>query len=170
MDVLFLVARVLHVGLGVFWAGAIIFNAAFLSPSMRDAGPDGAKVGAGLMRRRFLDIMPAVALLTVLSGLYLYWRVSGGFSSDYMGTVKGMTYGAGGIAALVGLGLGVVVLRPSMIRAAALSQSAAGATPEERERALATAQALRIRAGSVGQVVAWLLGGATVAMALARYL
>lgn len=170
MDLLFLIARVLHVGLGVFWAGTMIFNTAFLSPSMRDAGPDGAKVGAGLMRRRFLDIMPAAAGLTVLSGLYLYWRISGGFSSDYMGTAMGMTYGAGGIAALIALGLGLGILRPSMIRAAALSQAADGAAPEERDRVLAAAQALRMRAASVGQVVAWLLGATTIAMALARYL
>ena len=58
MDLLLLTARLLHVVLGVFWAGALIFTAVFLLPSIRDAGPDGAKVAAGLMRRRFLDVLP----------------------------------------------------------------------------------------------------------------
>ena len=170
MDALFLIARVLHVGLGVFWAGALIFNAAFLIPSVRDAGPDGAKVAAGLMRRRFLDIMPVVAILTVLSGFYLYWRVSAGFSPVYMGSVAGMTYGIGAVAAVIALGLGVGIMRPSMLRAAALSQGAAlAASPEERDRGLQTAQALRARAGAFGQGIAWLLAVTVIAMAVARY-
>jgi hypothetical protein len=170
MDFIFLVARILHVASGVFWAGTLVFSAAFLLPSIRDAGPDGAKVSAGLMRRRFLDIMPVVAALTVLSGFYLYWLASAGFSAAYMSSPMGMTYGVGAIAALGALGLGVGILRPAMLRAAALSQAAAGAPPEERERALNAAQALRARAGAAGQVVAWLLGTTTVAMAIARYL
>ena len=74
MDMPLILARVLHISMGVFWAGTIVFNAIFLSPSMRDAGPDGAKVAAGLMKRRFLDVMPIVALTSILSGLYLLWR------------------------------------------------------------------------------------------------
>lgn len=169
MDASFLLARVLHVALGVFWAGTLIFNAAFLLPSMRDAGPDGAKVGAGLMKRRFLDIMPVVALVTILSGLYLYWRVSSGFNAQYMGSPVGMTYGLGAVISVVALALGVGIMRPAMLRAAALSQGAAVAAPEEREHAMATAQELRARAGRTGVVVAWLLAAATLSMALARY-
>ncbi len=169
MDRLFLTARVLHVCLGVFWAGALIFNAAFLFPAMRDAGPDAAKVAAGLMRRRFLNILPVVAGLTVLSGFYLYWRASISFGAAYARSPMGMTYGLGAVAALAALSLGVGIMRPAMLKSAALSQAAAGVGPEERDRALAAAQALRARAGAVGQIVAWLLGAATVAMAIARY-
>ena len=120
MDVLFLAARVVHVALGVFWAGTLVFNAAFLFPSMRDAGPEGAKVAAGLMRRRFLDVVPVAAGLTVLSGLYLYWRNSAGFDVLYMRAPVGMAYGIGAVAALTALGLGVGIMRPAMLRAAAL--------------------------------------------------
>jgi hypothetical protein len=122
------------------------------------------------MRRRFLDIMPIVAVVTVLSGLYLYWRVSGGFTPAYMGSAPGIMYGIGGVTALVALALGVGILRPAMLRAAGLTQSTAGLAAKEAEPALATAQALRARAGAVGRVIAWLLGATTVTMALARYL
>ena len=169
MDLLFLSARVLHVVLGVFWAGTLVFNAAFLLPAIRDAGPEGAKVAAGLIRRRFLDILPIMAAVTVLSGLYLYWRVSGGFAAEYMGSAPGIVYGAGSVAALTALALGVGILRPAMLRAAALTQSAAGLAAKEAEQALTTAQALRARAGTVARAIAWLLGAAAVAMSLARY-
>jgi hypothetical protein len=170
MDPILLFGRVVHVGLGVFWAGTLVFNAAFLLPSVREAGPEGAKVVAGLMRRRFLDLMPVVAVVTILSGLYLYWRVSGGFAPAYMGSAAGMTYGLGAVAALLAATLGAFVLRPAMLRAGALTQGAASLAPAERDQALATAQALRARAGKTAVAVAWLLGAATVTMAVARYL
>lgn len=169
MDALFLIARMLHVGTGVFWAGTLIFMAMFLMPSIRDAGPDGAKVAAGLMRRRFLDIMPAVAVLTIITGFYLYWRVSDGFSPTYMGSINGMTFGVGAVAALIALGLGLGILRPAMLRAAALTQSAGQAAPEERDRALQLAAALRLRAAYFGRVIAWFLAIAVIAMSIGRY-
>jgi uncharacterized membrane protein len=169
MDLLLLTARLLHVLLGVFWTGTLIFSALFLLPAIRDAGPDGAKVAAGLLRRRFLDVLPTAAILTVLSGFWLYWRVSAGFSPAYMRSPAGMAYGLGGLAAVAALGLGLVVVRPSMLRAAALSQAAVTASSGEREVAAATAQALRMRAAAAGKIVAGLLVVAAGTMALGRY-
>ena len=159
MDIVVVLMRAIHVLCGVFWAGALIFNALFLGPALRDAGPDGAAVGAGLMRRRFLDVMPAVALLTIVSGLWLYWRVSAGFDAAYMGSPTGITLGIGAVAALTAFGIGVGMMRPAMLRAAALAQEGKG--PE--------AQALRMRAGTLGKAVALLLTVAVVAMGIARY-
>jgi len=170
MDVLLILSRVLHVGLGVFWVGALVFNTAFLLPSMRDAGPDAAKVAAGLMKRRFMEVLPAAAGLTILSGLYLYWRLSGGFSVAYMTTRAGAAYALGGALALVAFGFGVAVVRPAMLGAAALTQAAMAGGGGERDRMLAEAQALRVKAAAAGQLVAWLLVTTTIAMAVARYL
>ena len=169
MDPMLLLVRLLHVGLGVFWAGALIFNALFLLPAIRDAGPDGAKVAAGLMRRRFLDVLPAVAILTVLSGFWLYWRVSAGFSEGYMRSRTGMAYGLGGVAALLALVLGLAIVRRSMLRAASISQAAL-ASGQERDAQLATAQALRARAAAAGRIVAGLLALTAATMAVGRYL
>lgn len=170
MDAPLLVARVLHVALGVFWGGVVVFNAAFLGPSMAEAGPEGAKVAGGLMRRRFLDVLPTTAILTILSGVYLLWRVSAGFVPGYMGSRAGIAYSVGMLASVVALGVGLGMLRPAMLQAAALSQSAGQAAPEARPAMLAEAQALRGRAGRAGRVVAWLIGVAVVTMAVARYL
>lgn len=169
MNVEIVVARIIHIVLGVFWAGAMIFNALFLLPAMSDAGPEGAKVGAALMRRRFADILPVAAGLTLLSGLWLYWRVSVGFDPAYMSSRPGMTYGIGAVAAFIAYGIGMQVMRRSMLRAAALSQSAATAEASERERLMATAQALRMKAGRAARLVAALLGVTVIAMAIGRY-
>ncbi len=52
MDLEMVAMRLIHIGLGVFWAGAIFFIVLFLEPSVRAAGPDGARVMQGLQQRR----------------------------------------------------------------------------------------------------------------------
>ncbi len=162
--------RLLHIVLGVFWAGTLVFTAFFLLPSIRDAGPEGAKVAQGLMRRQFLNIMPIVALLTIVSGFWLYWRMSGGFQSEYMGSPMGMAFGTGGVLAVLAFLLGVTIVRPSMMKAARLTQEAGAASPEDKPRLMGEAQTLRARAGKAGNVVALLLILTAAVMAVARYL
>ena len=169
MDVTLVVMRLVHVGLGVFWVGTMVFNAIFLGPSVRDAGPDGAKVMAGLMRRRFMDVMPAVAILNILSGLWLYWKMSDGFQPAYMRSVTGMTFGTGGALAVIAFIIGVVVVRPSMLKAMALGPVIAQAQPQEKDALMARAQSYRSKAMGAGRVVALLLALAAAAMAVARY-
>jgi uncharacterized membrane protein len=170
VDLVMLLLRLLHIGLGVFWAGTAIFVATFLFPSIAEAGPDGAKVVAALTRRRFMQVLPAAAGLTILSGLYLYWRVSGGFQPSFMHSGMGMTLGLGAAAAIAAFVVGVAVMRPAMMRAGALAQSAAQAAPADRQAQLAEAQALRQRGVRAGQVVAVLVTLTVAAMALARYM
>lgn len=169
MSIAIVIARLLHVGSGVFWAGAMMFNTLFLLPAMQDAGPEGAKVGAGLARRGFMTVMPLVALLAILSGFYLYWQNSLG-SPDYFRSVVAMTYGVGAVAALAAFVVGITTIRPSMTRAMQLSAGAMQASGADRERMLAEAGQLRARGAKMSVVVTWFLVIAVIAMAVARYL
>jgi hypothetical protein len=169
MDLLLVLMRLLHVGLGVFWVGAMIFNVVFLTPSIRDAGPEGAKVAAGLMKRGFMQVMPIVGILNILSGLWLYWKMSGGFQAAYVHSAMGGTFAAGGLLAIAAFVVGVSVMRPAMLKAAALGQAVAQASPAERDALMAQAQRLRVRGMGAGKLVAALLGLAAAAMAVGRY-
>lgn len=151
-----LVARLLHVVLGAFWAGAIFFNALVLGPAIQDLGPDGGKVMGALGRRGIHTVLPIVGVVTILSGLWLYWIVSAGFNPDYMGSRPGKAYGFGLIMSLVALGIGLGVMRPSVIKLAT-------AQPAE-------AQVLRGRVGAAGKWVAACIALAIMAMAVGRYL
>ena len=75
-----LLVRLIHIVIGVFWAGTIIFNAWLLAPTLRDLGPEGGKVMGGLAKRGMLTILPVSGILTILSGIWLYWHASVGFS------------------------------------------------------------------------------------------
>ena len=161
--------RVIHILCGAFWVGALVFNAAFLVPAMGEAGPGGAAVGAALLRRGFATVLPVMAVLTLLSGLWLYSRASFGFQSVYLGSGPGMAYGIGGAIAVGAFAYALAVARPAMIRSMALGQAPAEAEPAVRERQLAEAQAVRARAAKAGNIVAAALVVATVLMAVARY-
>lgn len=165
-----LTLRVVHVLGGIFWVGTVLFNMVFLMPAVRDAGPDGAKVMAGLMKRNFPVIMPIVALLTIISGVWLYYRASVGFQPAYMRSGPGAAFGAGGLLAIVALVVGIAVLRPAMIKMTALAQSAPQAPPAEREKIMATLPAMRERVALMNAVVTVMLVIAAGAMAVARYL
>ena len=169
MDILLLLARLLHVGLGAFWFGAVMFNTVFLGPALSDIGPDAAKVGAAMIRRKVMVYMPIAAITTILSGLWLYWRVSGGFSPDFMRSGQGQTLGVGALAAIIAVVLGIAIVRPAMEKAGAFGQKAGQASGAEREKLLADAAAARSRSASASVAVAVLLVVAILAMAVARY-
>jgi uncharacterized membrane protein len=169
MDLLLIIARLLHIILGVFWAGTVFFNLLLLAPAMRDAGPDGAKVGASLMKRGMMTALPTAAVLTILSGLYLYYRVSVGFQPEYMGSRAGMTYGTGATAAILAFVIGMIFVRPAMGKMAALGAQVAAAPAEERAAKAAELQSLRARANTLNMVVTGLVAVAVVAMAIGRY-
>jgi len=156
-----IVLRLVHVLLGAFWMGSVVFLAVFLEPSVRGAGPAGGQVMQQLARRHVLEVMPSVALLNMLSGLRLLALDSNGFNGDWLRSGAGQAYALGAAAALVAFGTGVFVMRPAVKRAMAI-----GPDPQRQ----AEAQVLRSRSAQAGRVVAGLLVVAAAAMALARYL
>ena len=157
--VLLLLLRLVHILSGIFWVGTMMFNTAFLFPAFKDAGPEGAKVGAALAKRRFMVVMPIVALVTILSGVWLFSLVSGGFQATFMQSHMATALSFGAACAIVAFIIGVVVVRPAMVQATTLAQS----NPQR-------AQVLRVRADVVGRVVTALVVLAAAAMAVARYI
>lgn len=170
MDVLFLTMRILHVLLGAFWAGTLIFVAFLLMPSVRDAAPEGGKVMLALMRRGYMTLLPVVAILTLVSGFWLYWNLIVTVGPLWAGSMSARVYGVGAVAALVAFLLGIFILRPSGKKLQALMEQMAN-TPEGQARATVAEEmnAPRARMAATAPWVAVLLAVATVCMAVGRY-
>jgi uncharacterized membrane protein len=164
---LYLLMRVSHIVLGAVWVGAIFLAAFFLMPAVAEAGPDGAKVMAGIIRRKYMTLVPIIAGVTVLSGLLLYWKYTAGFDPAISRSPGAMVFGAGGIIAILAYGLGVHVMRGNMIKAGALTAKAGG-LPDGAEKAalMAEAMARRKTAMRVGPIVAVMLLVTAALMAL----
>lgn len=171
MEPLTVLLRLVHIVAGAVWVGMAVFVGFFLGPTMQEVGPDGGKVMLALQRRGLMTLLPVLALGTLLSGLWLYWRASLGFQPAYLASPTGVTFALGGLAALLGYGLGIGVMRPATLRAAALARGLEGsAGGADHQATLAEIGRLRGRAGRAGRAVAALLLLATAAMAVARYL
>lgn len=171
MSALMVVFRLVHVVCGALWVGMVVFTTWFLMPAVRDAGPDGGKVLAALQRRGIMTLMPALAIATLVSGLGLYWRVSGSLDGDFATSPMGLAFGIGGVSAIVAYLVGITVMRPSMMRATALLAEM-GATPGAPDAAgrMEEVGRLRARAAAAGRAVATLLLVSVALMAVARYL
>lgn len=171
MDPLLVLLRLIHIVVGSFWVGTIVFNALYLGPTIQELGPDGGKVMGALQRRGMMTVLPIAGILTLVSGVWLFWIISLGFSPHWLRSGPGHAYGLGGILAIAGFLLGILIMRPAMVRIGALAQGMPQLTDEAaRARAQQEIQRLRARASTTGRVVAVLLIVATAAMAVGRYL
>lgn len=164
-----LVLRFTHIVFGALWVGTMTYVTFFLMPALVDAGPDAAKVMASLGRRRIPTIMLTIAVIAIVSGTWLFMRLMGDDPAGLMRTSMGKVYGWGGVAAIVAFLLGIIGVRPAMMRSMKLAEGLATATPDERAKGQAEIQRLRARSTTMGRVVAVLLLIALSMMAVARY-
>lgn len=156
----FIAIRVLHVLLAGLWLGAGVFTALFLFPTLGDTSASGNPMFAALMRRRFGVYMAVTGGTAVVTGIWLYWRFTGGFSAATMGTTSGMVFGIGGLAGIVATIIGGAVIGRSADKMAELI--AHGAPQAEIET-------LRQRALGANRVVAVLMIFAVICMAAGHY-
>ena len=163
-----LILRLIHILGGVFWVGAALFSAFFLGPALAKMGPAAGQVMAGMQQRKLFVWLPAVALLTILSGLRLMMIVSGGDPHWFQHRV-GHAYAVAGACAILAFLLGMLVGRPAMVKAAKLGQSAAS-DPTSKQLIAAEVAKLQKRSGMSSMAATILLLLAAAGMAIARYL
>jgi uncharacterized membrane protein len=164
-----LVLRFVHIISGAFWFGALMFNARFLMPSIRAAGPAGGAVMAQLNQRKLTNALMGAAILNVVSGVWMMYELSGGDMRSYMHLRSSQVFATGGTLAIVALIIGMIMNPPAIKRLAAIVGAAAkrGGPPTPEEAAQIEALQARLRTGTV--IVVTLLFLAVTAMAVARY-
>ena len=162
--------RLIHVVAGVFWAGAAIFIAFFLLPSVRAVGPAAGPIMEQLGKVRRLPLyMMGATVLTILSGFSLYWRDSAGFTGPWMGSGSGFVFGFGGIVATVAAGVGMALTSPAARRMGELAAGMRAGGGPPSPATLAEMQTLQAKVSRSSLIGAILLLVATAAMAVARY-
>lgn len=168
--VLFLMVRVLHVLLAATWIGSVGFIYLFLVRVFDDAGPAAGPIMAGMVKRGISPLIASVGGLTVLTGLWLYWRFTGGFDPAASATMGARVFGAGGLAGILALIIGGGVVGRTAKKVTALGVKAAAATDAAERQALAA----QIAAGKkrmvfFGRIVFALQTVALVCMAVGHY-
>ena len=167
---LFLLMRVLHILLAAIWFGAAVAMMFFVIPAVKDAKQAGGAVMAGVMSRKYPQIMQSIAGLTILTGFYLYWRFTGGFDPVLSASMGGRVFGAGAVAGILALIVGATMVAGSMKKAAA-TMAKAGSMPDgpEKMALVAGVAPLQARAELFGKIVIVLMVIAIVAMSIGHY-
>lgn len=163
--------RLLHVITGVFWAGAVFFAVSFLFPSIRDAGPGGNAVARQLIGvRQYPKKIFIIALIAVISGFALYAQNVSMSDGAFARSRAGMVYGLGGVAAVLTLVAGMVIMTPTSTKMGALGAAiqAGGGTPSPEQAAEMARLQAKMTMGS--RIAATLLLVVVITMAIARYM
>ena len=167
---LFIVVRLIHVVVGIVWGGAIVFIAAFLLPTFKGVGPaSGPVMGYLVEKKKMPAFLMAGVMLTVLSGLTLYWSDSAGFTSAWMKSGPARTFGAGGVLAIIVAIMGMAINAPTAKKLSALGEAvrAAGGPPSAEQAA--EMQRLQGRLAGAMKMAAVLVVATAALMAVARY-
>jgi hypothetical protein len=166
----FLAVRALHVLLAAAWLGTTAFIYLFLSPALEELGPASATLMAAMGRRGIDALMASVGGLTVLTGIWLYWRFTGGFDPAASATMSARVFGMGGVAGILSLIVGGAVVGRTARKMTALAAKA-GATTDVAQRTAIAAEIvpLKRRLSVWGKTVLALQVVALVCMAIGHY-
>lgn len=165
-----IVLRFVHIVGGIFWVGAMFMNSFFLFPTLAEVGPGAGPIMAGLQRRKFMSILPIVAVITMLAGARLMYIGSSSSNGAYFHSSMGRTLATGATAAVIAFLIGMFVSRPAAMRVGKLGAAIAKAPESERAALAAQLAALNRRSVIAGNAVVVLLLVAAGAMSVARYL
>ena len=168
MDILAL--RLIHIGAGVFWVGAVFAFFLFVQPAAMAVGPDATKFTYRLLHhQRFSDAILAAAATTVVAGSWLLAITSNGLDPDLLLNASRLGYTVGGVVAIVTFGIGATYVVPrtrtvERTLGALLADARPPTADEQQLLARSTRESRR-----AGWVVLTGLAIAVVAMATARH-
>jgi hypothetical protein len=171
LDGWLILLRIVHVLSAMSWFGGAIIGAFFLQPTAAALGQAGQPFMEYLMRRRRMGVFfPVVSSLTILSGLALYWRDSGGLQATWISSPTGLAFTIGGLAAIAAFVGGFLLIGPGIAEQTAVQKELApgdGVPTESQRQRLARAE----RRLQLASRIDWpLILLAALTMAVARYL
>ena len=169
MAILIIILRIIHIFSGMFWVGFAFFNIGFLQPTVKATGPEGQKTMQYLTQKtRLLLTVYTTATFTMLSGVIMYWIISG-FRLTFLRSGYGLVMTIGSIAGIIAWIYAVVVIRGIFKGMQTIGQQIqAQGSPPTPEQATQM-QALAARLGKVGKVALIFLIISLLGMATARY-
>ena len=161
--------RLLHITFGVFWAGSVLNFALFVAPAIKASGPEGGKFMQQLGKTNYPIVIMVSAMITILSGILLIWKLSGGFEPAWFRSSYARVLTAGSGLAFIAFIIDFTVNRSTAIRinkiGDAVARSAASPTNEQVNELMA----LRKRMFTATNYIAILLTLAVISMSICRY-
>ena len=167
--IVFLGLRALHVLVGGIWIGSTTFMVMVLLPAVDAAGPAGGQVMTRLAGRN-TKYMTSLGAVTILTGIYLLWRFTGGFDGSVLATPAGNAFSIGGAAGILAGIVGTAVGRMAGTLVATGGALAKASDDATRQALGGRMAAIRGRMKGLVRVVIVLQALALVLMAVAHYI
>ncbi len=105
-----MIVRAVHILVASLWFGAGLLLTVVVMPAFREAGLDGASMMQRFKQRRLAVYMASMSGLTVLTGLWLFWKASNGLDAQAMHSSAVMVLGLGAICGMVAAVLAGAIL------------------------------------------------------------
>jgi len=139
-----------------------------LLPSIEASGPSGGVVMTRVTPRMSV-YFGALSGITVLTGIYLLWRFTGGFDPAVLVTRAGWAFSVGGTAGILAAIVGGVVGKTTATLITAGASLASATEGPARNALMRQVAALRQRLKALGRAVIVLQAIALILMALGHY-
>jgi hypothetical protein len=167
---LFLSLRAAHVLLAAVWIGATVFTSVLLMPVIESSGPIGGQIMQNLEKKGLTAFFAAMGGTTVLTGIYLYWRFTGGFDPEVSRSHAGMAFGIGGVCGLLAVIIGGSVIGRSSRKMLGVMEQLPKASDAQKAALMQEAAMLRGRMKTFGTLVLILQVVALLTMAVGHYI
>ncbi len=172
-QILVVILRLLHITFGMFWVGSALTTSFLTLPTVRATGPVGGQFFGEFMRRsRYHQLMLVSGLVTIASGLALYWDFYAGLTWSLTSPGPETVFGLGGLVAIV-VAVTANTMIPSVSRKLTAVGGQIGAAAKDggapAPELLVERNRLSSRLAHIGMANAMLLVVAGALMAVARY-
>ena len=165
----FLILRVVHILLASIWVGATVSTTFYFIPAIKEAKAAGGEVMAGVMKRGYSTAMSSIAGIVMLTGLYLYAKVTQNFDPIVSGAMPARVFGVGAIAGIIATVLASMAGAKAK-RAVALMQKAGPmADGAEKSAIMQQVSALQQTMGTFSRITLVLMLIAIVTMSIGHY-
>lgn len=168
MNLYFVILRLIHIPMAVFWMGGVLMMVTFISRSAQAVGEDAKKFMQHFtLRSGFQQSMAGAGILTVVSGYLMYSRSYGWIAP--LKTGAGWALTVGGAAGIIALLIGVLVMGRGTNRMRSIADEiASGGGPPKPEQ-LAEMGTLQESVSTAGGITAVLMVIALIGMTLSEY-
>lgn len=171
VDLIYLIVlRILHIVGGTCWVGGAIIYHLFLEPTAKANAPESRQfMQYFIVRRRYPVYMTVSSLATNISGALLFWRSSGGLTSNWITSGPGLVFSLGSVVAIVAFGMGMFILNPTAKRMMGLGQAIQTAGGPPLPEQMSQLHQLENKMSQVGWTEFALMLLSLTAMTVARY-
>ena len=163
-DLSAVVLRIIHILGGTLWAGLLWYQVLFVLPGVESLA-QGADGWVQSVPPRLFQLMNMAAIVVLLSGVFLLWEISGGLSTRWMTTPRGIVLTTAGAVGMLSALQGWLFARAASMHMEQLCRAGAGHRGSRPEIGPLAGKVVRAMYRT-----AYLVALALIGMAASRYI